>query len=122
ASNSHKAIHNLLDQVVKIAKPFVGLKKCSADNPESEYHGKYFSNSENIDDFVPAPVSSRAAVSAANGRRGIPSPQAPQLIAGTSWLFADPRLDQTLDYLFIDEAGQVALANALVMAMAAKRV
>jgi uncharacterized protein len=100
-SNSHKAIHNLLDEVVKHAAPFVGLKKCSADRPETEYHGKYFSNSDKISDFLDPNV---------------------QLIAGTSWLFADARFDRLLDYLFIDEAGQIALANALAVSMSAKEV
>ena len=33
------------------------------------------------------------------------------LVAGTAWLFARPELDQRLDYLFVDEAGQVSLAK-----------
>ena len=35
-----------------------------------------------------------------------------QLLAGTAWLFSHPSGDQNLDYLFIDEAGQVALAGS----------
>ncbi|WP_456708619.1 DEAD/DEAH box helicase [Bradyrhizobium sp. USDA 4452] len=45
-----------------------------------------------------------------------------QLIAGTAWLFARPELDQELDYLFIDEAGQVSLANVIAMGVTAKNV
>jgi uncharacterized protein len=45
-----------------------------------------------------------------------------QLIAGTAWLFADPGLDQALDFLFVDEAGQVALANLVAMATAARNI
>lgn len=45
-----------------------------------------------------------------------------QLIAGTAWLFARPELDQALDYLFIDEAGQVTLANILAMGVCAKNI
>lgn len=30
-----------------------------------------------------------------------------QMIGGTSWLFARPEMDQKLDYLFVDEAGQM---------------
>ena len=33
------------------------------------------------------------------------------LMAGTAWLFAREEFDQELDYLFIDEAGQVSSAN-----------
>src|SRR5439155_16885262 len=51
-----------------------------------------------------------------------PPPQDVQLIAGTAWLFAREEMDQTLDYLFIDEAGQVALANALAVGTAARNL
>jgi AAA domain len=44
------------------------------------------------------------------------------LIAGTAWLFAREELDQQLDYLFIDEAGQVSLANTIAMGVCAKNV
>lgn len=44
------------------------------------------------------------------------------LFAGTAWLFSRPRFDQQLDYLFIDEAGQVALANAVAMGTSAKNI
>ncbi len=39
-----------------------------------------------------------------------------QLLAGTAWLFSRDELDCSLDYLMIDEAGQVSLADALAMA------
>ena len=102
-SNSHKAIHNLLDEVERVAKEehltFVGLKKCSQG--ETEYHGQFIDSSTDAGDFLDPKV---------------------QLLAGTSWLFADRRFDQLLDYLFIDEAGQIALANALALATSAKQV
>jgi superfamily I DNA and/or RNA helicase len=44
------------------------------------------------------------------------------LIAGTAWLFARQEFDQQLDYLFIDEAGQVSLANTIAMSVCAKNV
>ena len=44
------------------------------------------------------------------------------LFAGTAWLFAHPDLDQAVDTLIIDEAGQVALADALAMGTAARNV
>lgn len=39
-----------------------------------------------------------------------------QLVAGTAWLYADPQMAGLVDTLFIDEAGQVPLANVLAMA------
>ena len=44
------------------------------------------------------------------------------LIAGTAWLFARDELDQKFDYLFIDEAGQVSLANFIAMGVSSKNV
>src|SRR5207245_2274159 len=38
------------------------------------------------------------------------------VVAGTSWLFARPTFPAKLDYLVVDEAGQMALANVLAMA------
>jgi uncharacterized protein len=35
------------------------------------------------------------------------------VIGGTAWLFSRPEMIGALDYLFIDEAGQVPLANAV---------
>jgi superfamily I DNA and/or RNA helicase len=44
------------------------------------------------------------------------------LVAGTAWLFLDPRLDQMLDYLFVDEADQVSLGNLTAMGLAAQNL
>jgi predicted RecB family nuclease len=44
------------------------------------------------------------------------------LIAGTAWLFAREELNQQIDYLFVDEAGQVSLANTVAMGVSARNV
>ena len=44
------------------------------------------------------------------------------LVGGTAWLFARPEHDQEFDYLFVDEAGQVSLANILATGSAAKNI
>ena len=107
AAQSHKAIHNLLDEIEKVAidegVQFRGLKKSSAGNEESEYKGLFISNE---------PKASRVA----GASRRV------TLIAGTAWLFAREDFDQTLDYLVIDEAGQVSLADALAMGTSARNV
>jgi hypothetical protein len=43
-------------------------------------------------------------------------------IAGTAWAFSHPDAIRSLDYLIIDEAGQVALANLFGMARSAKNL
>jgi uncharacterized protein len=106
AATSHKAIHNLLDEIERAAAKdgvsFRGLKK-SSGGAETEYDGDAISSIADIGKFVTA--SSRV-----------------QLLAGTAWLFAREDLDGALDTLVIDEAGQVALADALAMGTAARNV
>jgi predicted RecB family nuclease len=104
-SNSHKAINNLLACVERVAEErgihFKGAKKSTAGAPDSELGGRFiadlFANSDVL----------------AGGF---------DLIAGTAWLFADPAFDQALDYLFVDEAGQVALANLVAVGTSARNI
>lgn len=44
------------------------------------------------------------------------------VIGGTAWLFSRPEMEGALDYLFIDEAGQVPLANAVAAGMSARNL
>jgi uncharacterized protein len=44
------------------------------------------------------------------------------VVGGTAWLFTLPEWEGVLDFLFIDEAGQVSLANAVAMARCAKNI
>jgi uncharacterized protein len=107
AAGSHKAIHNLLAEIEKVARDtdvrFKGLKKSSANNPESEYDGELITSAPKNSTFADA------------------GPDV-QLFAGTAWLFSHQDLDGKLDYLVIDEAGQVSLADALAMGTAARNV
>jgi superfamily I DNA and/or RNA helicase len=45
-----------------------------------------------------------------------------ELVAGAAWLFCKEELDATLDYLVIDEAGQISLADALAMGTCARNL
>jgi predicted RecB family nuclease len=105
ASNSHKVIHHLLDAVVKATEgtsfSFRGLKKCSRDDPETQFDHPWFSNRGDSAEFFATDAN---------------------LIAGTAWAFADEHGEGHLDYLFVDEAGQVSLANLIAMSTAAKNV
>jgi uncharacterized protein len=104
SSNSHKAINNLLAAVEQAAREqdvrFYGQKKSTANQPETFFHGDMI---ENVTDNTG--IASHAAV-----------------IAGTAWLFARAELAETLDYLFIDEAGQVSLANLVAMGTSAQNI
>ena len=103
SSNSHKAINNLLAAVEKRAAEkgvdFEGIKKCSGE--DSAYVGTHIVSTTSKEDVIYSDA---------------------QLVAGTAWLFSDPAMDQTLDYLFVDEAGQVALANLIAMGTSAKNL
>jgi predicted RecB family nuclease len=44
------------------------------------------------------------------------------LVAGTAWLWSREDMERSVDVLFIDEAGQFSLANALAVAPAAPRL
>ena len=44
------------------------------------------------------------------------------LVGGTAWLFTLPEWEGQLDYLFVDEAGQVSLANTIATARCAKNI
>ena len=105
SSNSHKAVNNLLKAVEKVARKqgvvFQGAKKCTQGNEGSMLKGSMIQDVFNNDQ----------AVSPDN-----------QLVAGTAWLFSRPELDSRLDFLFIDEAGQVALANLTAMGTSARNL
>jgi uncharacterized protein len=105
ASGSHAAIHNLLTEVEKYAapgKPFAGLKRCGADGSNSyESERGLIESSNEIADFSGGDYN---------------------LVAGTAWLFCREEMDGTLDYLFIDEAGQISLADAIAMGTCARNL
>ena len=44
------------------------------------------------------------------------------LVGGTAWFFANEGMRDELDYLFVDEAGQVSVGNLVGMAQAAKSI
>ena len=105
SSNSHKAINNLLQAVDKrmteFGQSYCGMKKIS--NAEQGI------DSENVIN-----VGSNSVIFDANPK--------PQLVGGTAWLLANSNLRDSFDYLFIDEAGQVSLANTIAMGMCAKNL
>ena len=46
----------------------------------------------------------------------------PALVGGTAWVFSRPELAEAFDYLFIDEAGQVCLANAVAVGLCTRNL
>jgi uncharacterized protein len=103
ASQSHKAIHNLLAEVeadaIETGVEFHGLKKSTGDDPETVYEGPRISSEPDAEVIFESHH---------------------ELVAGTSWLLTREALDSTFDYLFVDEAGQTSLADALALGTCAR--
>lgn len=102
-SNSHKAIHNLLQKIESVALEkdvqFAGIKK-SSGNDETVFAGQFIRSTTRTEDMD----------------------LSMHLFAGTAWTFSHPHFNDQLDYLFIDEAGQVATANVVAMAGATQNI
>lgn len=103
SSNSHKAIENLLIAIAERAntvgvKPML-VRKGNEDDEEIGGHPLIRVVSDNN-----APEIARADV-----------------VGGTAWHFAR-YADAAYDYLFIDEAGQVSIANVVAMSRAARNI
>ncbi|MFY9619754.1 MAG: AAA domain-containing protein [Pyrinomonadaceae bacterium] len=45
-----------------------------------------------------------------------------QIVAGTVWLWARPEVANAIDVLFVDEAGQMSLANVLAASRSADSI
>ena len=103
SSNSHKAINNLLLSTAKHCK---------------QHHIKaaFFCTKETDDELVDYDV---AIIS--NGQLAS-QVQSGCVIGTTAWGFAREDMTEQLDYLFIDEAGQVSTANLIAMSRSAKNL
>jgi len=110
ASNTHRAIHRLLEEVENVASArnvsFHGVKKASGRDNETYFEGKFIHSVTKTD---------KMSLDGEN-----------KLFAGTAWTFANSHFVKPspphLDYLFIDEAGQVATANVVAMASSARNI
>jgi len=105
SSNSHKAINNLLSHVERVARErgmkFSGAKKSISNNEDSKFKGTFIEDVYKNEDLLCGDY---------------------RLIAGTAWLFSDEGADRVLDFLFVDEAGQVSLANLVAMGTSARNI
>ena len=103
---SHKVIRNLLATLIDAAKE-AGLQLRiiqKADKPE-----------DNCPECLIQTDDNNAVLAALNAG-------AVQVAAGTSWLWAREEAARSVDVLFVDEAGQISLANVLAMAQASRSI
>jgi predicted RecB family nuclease len=105
-SNSHRAICLLLNEAADVAKSkgysFAGVKIGGDDDDNKDLH-RWITRVKSSSDIF-------------NGG------SLPQLLGGTAWAFSNPEAEGKLDYLFVDEAGQVSVANLLGMAPSTRNI
>jgi uncharacterized protein len=101
---SHKVIRKLLEDVVEAAqeKNVPGVRCMHRDTNGEESDGVAVARKDNEEAWA-ALQSGRANV-----------------VGGTSWLWAPEAAFEAVDVLFIDEAGQMSLADVLAVSQAAK--
>jgi superfamily I DNA and/or RNA helicase len=100
-ATSHKVIQNLLDAVEEQARQAGDVVRL----------GRKPQDGEELPPHVTAFKDSAAAFAAVRNREV-------HVLGGTAWLWADQDAAKAVDLLFVDEAGQFSLANALAIASA----
>jgi uncharacterized protein len=101
-ATSHKVIRNLLEKVVEAAKEEDVSPRCHHKVPEIGDAGQ--------GDIVEVTDNSAALRAIRTG--------AGRVLGGTAWLWSREEFFETVDVLFVDEAGQMSLANVLAIAQA----
>lgn len=103
-ANSHKVISNLVDSGIEMAR-------------QEGLDISFIQKVHHIQDDRPEELSQVTQ----NGQiRNAFSEGRAQVGAGTPWLWARSDMEDSIDVLFIDEAGQLALARALAVARSAR--
>ena len=105
SSNSHEAIKNVLMGCVDALEE----SNMRAGDIDFAYKGKAG------DDPLPEGYEVIQVTKKPDDRRH----REACVVGGTAWLFSRGDLEKSFDYLFLDEAGQVSLANAVAMTRAA---
>jgi hypothetical protein len=105
-ATSHKVIRNLLDKVIAAAKE-TGLEglRCIQKVKEKP-------------DFDPSGIT----LTTDNDEPLTALHEGAHIVAGTAWLWARKEYFESVDVLFVDEAGQMSLANVLAASQAAKNL
>src|SRR5580700_2974507 len=103
---SHKVIRKLLDDVVEAAhrEAIEGVRCLHRENEGEESEGVAVAKGKNEEAWEA--LRSGAA----------------NVVGGTSWLWSPEKAFEMVDVLFIDEAGQMSLADVLAVSQAAKKL
>jgi predicted RecB family nuclease len=100
-ATSHRVIGNLLRAVLEAGDP---------EDVRAIQHGP-------ADQILDHPLVTRSKDGASDVRIRLDDGRA-NLAAGTSWMWVSSKLAGAVDVLFVDEAGQISLANVVAMARA----
>lgn len=103
ASNSHKAINNLLLSAAEECKSqgVTATFACTKEtDTELQEHGVVIAKNNQLSGLL----------------------DGPSVVGTTAWGFAREDMASQLDYLFVDEAGQVAVANLIAMSRSANNL
>jgi uncharacterized protein len=102
-ATSHKVIRNLLDEVVRAGKETGVAPRC--------HHKVQQMTRGHSGDVTEVTDNARALRALKSG--------AARVLGGTAWLWSREESFETVDVLFVDEAGQMSLANVLAIAQCA---
>lgn len=100
---SHKVIINLFEKVLELGARY--------NIPITLIHKA--KDEESLPSGIEMARDSGQALEALNDKK---------VVGGTAWLWANDDARETLDYLFVDEAGQMSLAHALAASRSAKNL
>jgi uncharacterized protein len=104
ASNSHKAINNLLAGVAdQVAAEKIGVRLAKVQREANDS------------------IFERGDVARFADVKNLTISE-PLCLGGTAWAFANAKVRGEFDYLFVDEAGQVSIANLISMSAATKNI
>jgi uncharacterized protein len=106
-ATSHRVIRNLLDAVVEHADALRVTVRLAHKNGDEDDIGE----TPRIASFA----GNSDALSALQST-------AANVVGGTAWLWSRPEFAASVDVLFVDEAGQMALANVIAVSQAANSV
>ncbi|HET9940605.1 MAG TPA: TM0106 family RecB-like putative nuclease, partial [Candidatus Eisenbacteria bacterium] len=104
-AGSHEVIRNLMEKVVDLADSEGARVRCMQKPDEV---------SEDPGPIREVKKNEEALFALTDGFADV--------LGGTAWLWSRPEFAESVDVLFVDEAGQMALANVLAIAQAAKSV
>jgi uncharacterized protein len=101
---SHSVIRTLFEKVNAL---------CEEEGINIGFIHKVTDKSETPSDYITEVTESKKAIASLDEGK---------IVGGTAWLWADDNSRETLDYLFIDEAGQMSLSHALAASRAARNI